>query len=263
MNGTINNMEKIELRDNLFQYFFIKDDDGHTNSIYVCVDAARQKALVLDAAFQDCAAEVKKDLAAQGIVPEIVVLSHYHPDHAGGLTVFKDCRIYVSEYYRDNFENCQRWRPDLTFLRPTDLLKDGAALAFGGFNLKFIHAPGHSKCTLMTSINNDVLHIGDLLMFTADGQLTLPYISMGGSFKEHIESLERIKSTPCHILAFAHGHVLTDEKARAGALDDWLYYLNRVQDSMGTLPLAVCLKNDISTYANTEYHDNNLMYLLL
>ena len=256
-------VEKIKIRDNLFQYLFKEDDNGEPNSLFVCIDDTRKKALILDTAFERLAKIVKKDLDEQAIQPEVVILSHYHPDHAAGTPVFKGCRIYASEFYEDNYGNCQRWNPNLTFIRPTDLIKDGDSLTFGSFQLKFFHAPGHSQCTVLTLINEDVLYIADLLMFSEDDALSLPYISMGGSFKEHIRSLEKIKTMDYNILICAHGHLLTDKGKITGAIDDWLYYLTRVSDSMGTLPLAVCLKNDIASYAHTEYHDNNLMYLMV
>jgi glyoxylase-like metal-dependent hydrolase (beta-lactamase superfamily II) len=255
--------EKIKIRDNFFQYFFKEDDSGEPNSLFVCIDDAGKKALILDTAFERLAGKVKKDLEEQGIKPGIVILSHYHPDHAAGTSVFKDCRIYASEFYEDNYGNCQRWNPNDTFISPTDLIKDGDSLTFGSFQLKFRHAPGHSQCSVLTLINEDVLYIGDLLMFSEDDTLTLPYISMGGSFKEHSQSLEKIKTMDYNILICAHGHFLTDKGKITEAIDDWLYYLNRVSDSMGTLPLAVCLKKDIAAYAHTEYHDNNLMYLMM
>jgi glyoxylase-like metal-dependent hydrolase (beta-lactamase superfamily II) len=263
MSNRSDEMEKIKIRDNFFQYLFKEDDNGEPNSLFVCIDDARKKALILDTAFERLAGKVKKDLEDQEIQPEIVVLSHYHPDHAAGTLVFKDCRIYASEFYEDNYGNCQRWNPNLTFIPPTDLIKDGDSLSFGSFNLKFTYVPGHSQCSVLTLINEDVLYIGDLLMFSADDTLSLPYISMGGSFKEHIQSLEKIKTIEYNILICAHGHFLTDKVKITGTIDEWLYYLNRVLDSMGTLPLAVCLKNDISNYAHAEYHDNNLMYLMV
>ena len=263
MTSSSDNMEKIRIRDNLFQYHFNRDENGEPNSIYVGIDDRRNKALILDTAFLSCAEHVKKDLEEQGIEPEVVILSHYHPDHAGGTPVFQHCRLYASEFYLVNYENCQRWHPDLTFIPPTDVIKDGDTLTFGSFNFRFIYAPGHSNCTVLTLINEDVLHIGDLLMLSEDDKLTLPYISMGGSFDEHIRSLEKIKTIAYNLLAFGHGHLSSEKEKNTAMIDDLLYYLNRVQDSMGTLPLAVCLRNDITTYAHTEYHDNNLMYLTL
>jgi glyoxylase-like metal-dependent hydrolase (beta-lactamase superfamily II) len=263
MSGRSDEMEKNKIRDNLFQYLFKEDDNGEPNSLFVCVDDTGKKALILDTAFERLAGKVKTDLEEQGIQPEIVLLSHYHPDHTAGTPVFKDCRIYASEFYEDNYGNCQRWNPNLTFIRPTDLIKDGDSLSFASFQFKFFHAPGHSLCSVLTLINEDVLYIGDLLMFSAEDTLSLPYISMGGSFKEYIQSLEKIKTMDYNILVCAHGHFLTDKGKIIETIDDWLYYLNRVSDSMGTLPLAVCLKNDIAAYAHTEYHDNNLMYLMV
>lgn len=256
-------MEKIKIKDNLFQYLFKEDDNGEPNSVLVCIDDAGKKALIVDTAFERLAIKVKTDLEGQGIQPEIVVLSHYHPDHAAGTPVFKDCRIYASEFYEDNYGNCQRWDPDLTFIPPTDLIKNGDSLTFGSFQLKFFNAPGHSQCSVLTLINEDVLYIGDLLMFSTDDTLSLPYISIGGSFKEYIQSLEKIKTMDYNILVCTHGHFLTDKGKITETIDDWLYYFKRVLDSMGTLPLAVCLKNDIAAYAHTEYHDNNLMYLMV
>ena len=252
-------LEKIKVKDHFYQYYFF-DDNGEPNSIFAAVDETGKKALILDTAFPGSAEKVRKDLADQGIQPEIVVLSHYHPDHSAGLTAFKDCRIYAGEFYEDNYENCRRWSPDLTFIRPTHTLKNGDTLFFGTFRFKFFHAPGHSRCMMLTLID-DVLYIGDLLMFGEDDKLCLPYISLGGSYNEYIESLERIKTLDYKLLILAHGHFLTDKDKINNRIDDYLYYLNRVKDSMGTLPLAVCLKNDISTYLHTEYHDNNLMYL--
>jgi len=262
MTNSNENFQKIELRDNLFHYFFMKDDDGDANSIFVLIDQGRKKALILDTAFKNCAEKVKDDLSLQGIEPEIVVLSHYHPDHAGGTPVFSNCQLYASEFFQDNYENSQRWRPDLSFIRPSFVLKDGNSLDFGSFNLKFIHAPGHSKCMLLTLINDDVLHIGDLLMFTGEGSLSLPYISMGGSFKEYIESLKRIKTIDFNTLAVAHGYTISEKEKVNENIDDYIYYLTRVLNSEGNLPLIDCLKKDISDYARTEHHDNNLMFLM-
>jgi len=70
--------KKIKIRDNLFQYLFKEDDNGEPNSLFVCIDDTRKKALILDTAFERLAKIVKKDLDEQAIQPELVILSHYH-----------------------------------------------------------------------------------------------------------------------------------------------------------------------------------------
>lgn len=261
MNNNIN-MEKISLSENLFQYLFLKDKNGELNSIYVCINNENKKALVLDTAFQELAREVRIDLDDQGIKPEIVILSHYHPDHTAGVQAFKDCQIYCSEFYQNNFENCQRWSPDLTFIPPNHVMKDGDTLNFGSTHFKFYSAPGHSQCSILTLINNNILHIGDLLMFSADGRLTLPYLSIDGDFKEYMNSLEKVKSIQFNTLVLPHGRVLNNKEKINHFIDECLHYLSRVLTSKGTLPLSLCLKNNISNYTHTEFHENNLMILI-
>jgi glyoxylase-like metal-dependent hydrolase (beta-lactamase superfamily II) len=256
-------MEKITPRDNLYQYFFNVEDDIKIINAFACIDGDRKKALLIDVPYPETAEMVKKDLENDGIQVETIILSHFHPDHVSGCPVFSGCAIYASQHYEENFENCQRWRPDLTFARPTHLLKEGESMVFGSFSFRFLESPGHSRCGLLTLINDDVLHIGDLMMFDGEYRPTIPYIAMGGGFKQHIDSLERIKRLEFDTMIIPHGPTLNDQNEITEHVDDRIYYLNRVLTSKGTLPLAVCLKKDISHYTHTQYHDTNLLQLML
>ncbi|MCP5053990.1 MAG: MBL fold metallo-hydrolase [bacterium] len=255
--------EKIKVRDNIFQYYFDDAAKVGPNSIFVCIDGDRKKALLIDTAYPEYSQKVKTDLEEMGIEPEVVVLSHYHPDHSSGAVHFKNCRIYASRLYEDNHFNAQRWEPDLTFLHPTDLLDDGDTLTFGPFHIKFIYAPGHCNCLLMSMINDDVMHIGDLLMFDSTGKPTLPYISMGGGFKRHIASLERLRTLPYNSLMIPHGHIQNDREKINGVIEGWIHYLKRMLESNGELPLAECVKGDLSGYGGHEYHQINVMGLVM
>jgi glyoxylase-like metal-dependent hydrolase (beta-lactamase superfamily II) len=262
---TIHSMEKRTVRNNLYHYFFHVEDELGLNSIFVCVDEqqGKKRALIIDTAFPEMADMVKKDLEDNDIQPEIVIISHYHPDHAGGVTSFPNCRIYGSRHYDVNIENCRRWRPDLTYKEPTNLIAEGDTLTFGSTELRFFEAPGHSCCGLLILIDGDILHVGDLLMYNIQKRITLPYIAMTGSFTQHIESLERIRSIGPNKLLIPHGEILDDKETIDREIEERTYYLNRVQNSNGTLPLAVCLKRGLSNYCHTEYHDTNLIYLML
>ena len=254
--------EKIKVRDNLYQYYYIDEDDDAPNSIFACINGENKKALLIDTAYAKFSEKVKKDLEENGIEPEIVILSHYHPDHAAGAAVFAGCPIYASRYYENNYENCQVWRPDLTFVRPTHLINNGDSLTFGSFHLTFTYAPGHSRCLVLTFINDDVLHVGDLLMFSKDDKPTLPYISDGGGFKQHIQSLELLKTIDYNTMLIPHGHFLNDKDKITEDIDERIYYLQRLLDSDGSPSLAECLKKDISRYANPEFHNINLIQLM-
>jgi glyoxylase-like metal-dependent hydrolase (beta-lactamase superfamily II) len=256
-------MEKNKIRENLYQYYFAATGDDGANSIFACIDEKRQKALLIDTAYPEYAERVKADLAVHGIQPEIVVISHFHPDHTAGCSVFAGCRIYASNNYETNYFNCTHWEPQYNYIHPTHLLADGDQLVFGAFEITFIYAPGHSKCSLMAFINHDVLHVGDLLMFNKEDKPTLPYISMFGSFAEHIASLKQLKTINYTTLIMAHGHPVNGKESALEQIDQRLFYLEKLATSNGEIKLEACLKNNLSYYANPEFHENNLLQLMI
>jgi glyoxylase-like metal-dependent hydrolase (beta-lactamase superfamily II) len=53
-------------------------------------------------------------------------------------------------------------------------LRDGAKLEFIGLNVTAIHAPGHTKGSLMFMVNDEVLISGDVLFAGSIGRTDLP-----------------------------------------------------------------------------------------
>lgn len=255
-------MKKETAADGICLYTFTDYEERHANTITVIVHSQEKQALVIDPSYPEFAERLKIDLQEQGITAEKIVISHYHPDHVSGCAALPQCEIHASEFYGYNYDNCQIWEPNFTYLRPTQLIRDGDSLTFGDFDLKFHHAPGHSKCSLMTEITDKILHIGDLIMICWDRKNSLPYISDGGNFEDHIKSLNHIKELDPDAIVVPHGEFI-DNKTRLHALvDDRLYYLEKVLDSKGSLPLEQCVKNDISWYDHLEFHDTNIIHFL-
>lgn len=266
MNNTDLIMEKHSIRENLEHYYFILNKgDERINSIYACIDntGEKPKALLLDSAFPEQAALVKKDLESQGITVESIIISHYHPDHAGGCPVFPAVKVMAGYLYEHNYENCKRWRPDLTFIRPVLTFKNQSTFSFGTNFFQFIEAPGHSLCMMLIKINNDVLYISDLLMYAEDGRLSLPYISPGGSYKQYIATLETLKKMEFRTALVTHGKAIDDKTRLNEDIDKYIYYLKAVLNSEDQLPLASCLKGDQTGYANHNFHDNNLLLRMM
>lgn len=258
-------MKKTTVADGFYLYTFADYSEAHSNTITALVsrrDSQGKRALIIDPSYPEYAEQVKSDLQTQGITPEIIVLSHYHPDHAGGCAVLPQCRIYVHEQYEYNYDNCRVWEPGYTYLRPTHLIRGGDSLSFGDFTLKFHYAPGHSRCSIITGINGKTIQVGDLLMMGVDRKNTLPYIADGGSFEEHIKSLELIKELGPEAIILPHGGSIDNKNIIRDLVDDRVYYLEQVLNSKGALPVEKCLKNDISRYGNLEFHDTNIIYLL-
>lgn len=240
-------------------YTFTNHDDRHANTVTAVIQDGQ--ALIIDPSYPEFAARVKQDLEVQGIMPKVIVLSHYHPDHVSGCAVFTGCDIYASEFYPPNYDNCHVWEPGYTYSRPNKLIKNGNSLIFGKVELKFFHAPGHSNCSMITSINGKVLHIGDLIMITWDRKNTLPYIADGGDFDGHIKSLRRIIELNPDAVIIPHGGWEDNKNRIQSLVEDRVFYLEKTLNSQGSLPLERCLKNDNSWYDQLEFHDFNLVRL--
>lgn len=246
--------------DNLDIYTFTIDASRHQDTITVLSNGA--DALVIDTAFPEYSGRVADHLRERGIAVKTVVLSHYHGDHVSGLPAFEGAEIYASEFYEGNFNNCRVWEPGYTYLKPTRLIKHGDILAFGTFNLEFIHAPGHSLCSLIIKITDKILHVGDQIMITKDRKASLPFIADGGDFLEHARSLELIKQLDPDMILVPHGGLVKRGEDINKMVDDRVYYLERVAHSFGTLPLPACLRGDVSLYDHLDFHDTNLMRLV-
>jgi glyoxylase-like metal-dependent hydrolase (beta-lactamase superfamily II) len=253
-------MSKVPVTNTISLYTFTNHESKHSDTITVIVQ--NNQALFIDTAYPEYAQRVKKEIEQQGIKPEIIVLSHYHPDHVSGCSAFPECQIYASEFYLYNYDNCQVWEPDFTYLHPKQLIRDNDLLSFGDFELTFHHSPGHSKCGIITQITEEIIHVGDLIMITWDRKNSLPYITDGGSFESHIKSLELIKKLDPDAIVVPHGGLIDNKKRINALVEDRLYYLEKVLDSKGTLPMAECLKNDISWYDHLNFHDMNVIQLV-
>ena len=243
----------------VYLYTFTDYEDTHSNTVTVIIQDKR--ALLIDPSYPEFAERVKDDLESQGIKPGVIVLSHYHPDHVSGCTALPQCDVYAGEDYESNYTNCQVWEPGYTYVRPKFLIKDGDTLNFGEFTLKFLHAPGHSKCSLITRITDRLIHIGDQVMISWERKNTLPYVADGGSFEGHIKSLELIKTLDPDAVIIPHGGLVDNKNRIASLLEDRLYYLEKTLNSQGSLPLEQCLKNDKSWYGHLDFHDINLVHL--
>jgi glyoxylase-like metal-dependent hydrolase (beta-lactamase superfamily II) len=101
-------------------------------------------------------------LKKKGLKPEdidIVVITHFHPDHVGCNHLFKNARFIVSgvAFWDDVFERSSKYQR---------LAK----------NLKLIPTPGHSpdSCTLLMKTERGIIAcVGDLFWFKGDEKIKL------------------------------------------------------------------------------------------
>lgn len=221
-----------------------------------------KEVLMIDAGYFKQGLVVKKYLDQNNIELKEILLSHYHPDHAAGINAFNDPKISASHLYASNYNNCtHKWDKDHDYKKPTSLIYNLDERNEEGLHLKFYEAPGHSACSLLIQINKGVLHIGDLMMRSPKGKPTLPYLTPGGGFEEHIESLQKIKNLQPKCLIISHGDPIVGKEAIDLALNKRIHYLETMLTTQGKCSLEEALAGNIDDWAYKGWHRYNLKYI--
>jgi glyoxylase-like metal-dependent hydrolase (beta-lactamase superfamily II) len=257
-------MIKKEIADNVYQYTFSKNNGGFESVITVCI--SNQKALLIDVAYNVHAEAVSRDLKAMAAAAEIVIWSHCHEDHIVGSALFPRAKIHAGKFYEQNYNSNLMEYPQLEQSEPHYIVDHinhtGESLNFGSFDIHFLYTPGHSKCSITTLINTgdnkNIMHVGDLIIYSDNKKPVLPYICQDSSVQEHIASLEYLKSIDVDVMLMGHGSPIRGKEAIHNAIDDRLYYLRKLLSSNGTLPLKKCLMHDITLYSHCDFHELNL-----
>jgi glyoxylase-like metal-dependent hydrolase (beta-lactamase superfamily II) len=141
------------------------------------------------------------------------------------------------------------------------LIKDQDEILFGNTSLKFNEAPGHSNCSLIISIDNQIIHVGDLIMINTYGCPALPYISKGGSFQEHIHSLELIQLMASNQLLLSHGAPINGQMNIEDAINKRLFYLESALKTQGKADIDELLDGGKDAWCFTKWHPYNLKNL--
>jgi hydroxyacylglutathione hydrolase len=152
----------------------------------------------------DAVEPLREMLAADGLKPVAVVLTHGHVDHT--FSVLPVCSGYDIPAYLHPADSGMladpvRWHgPQLASLitgmqlpDPDDVLPltDGAVLSLAGVELTVRHAPGHTQGSVVFSLDlGDApgLLAGDVLFAGSVGRVDLP----GGSWTEMLGSLRDV-----------------------------------------------------------------------
>jgi glyoxylase-like metal-dependent hydrolase (beta-lactamase superfamily II) len=132
-------------------------------------------------------AEIELIVSEEGFKPVAALLTHGHLDHTFsikpladgyGITTYihSEDRRFIAEpagilspEFASHVRSMQFGEPERI-----ELLRDGATLEFLGLNIRAIHAPGHTKGSLMFLVNDEVLISGDVLFAGSIGRTDLP-----------------------------------------------------------------------------------------
>jgi glyoxylase-like metal-dependent hydrolase (beta-lactamase superfamily II) len=166
---------------------------GLDNFCYVIYCSLQKKAAVVDPGFD--ATKSLHFLAANHLLLEYVILTHYHSDHSAETKQLKmvvsSCKIVASQ------EDGRRLpvKPDVT-------ISDGSQLKIGSVVLSFLLTPGHTPGGICIIVDKKALLTGDTLFIGDCGRTDLP----GGSLETMFQTLQKkIMSLPDDLIVFP-GH---------------------------------------------------------
>lgn len=149
------------------------------------------ECIIVDPGMTDISAEVEMIIAEEGLKPVAALLTHGHLDHTFSVKpladgygisayIHSEDRRFIADPAGIHGAQFVETLKGMHFAEPAKVenLKDGSLLDFVGLSIRAIHAPGHTRGSLMFMINEEILISGDVLFAGSIGRTDLPTGSM-------------------------------------------------------------------------------------
>lgn len=185
--------------------------------------ATPQGHILLDGGFPESAPLIAAAIAKLGFrIEDVKVLlsSHAHADHAGGLAELKrlsGARLHAGAadvpLLAAGGKGDFRWGDSLLFppVVADVAVDDGAAVELGGVTLVAHHTPGHTRGNLTWTLR--VQDDGRTLDVVIAGSMSAPGYTLVGAGQsypgidaDYAKSLAMLKTLPCDVFLTLHGH---------------------------------------------------------
>jgi glyoxylase-like metal-dependent hydrolase (beta-lactamase superfamily II) len=194
--------------------------EGMQNFVYLAGDRVARRCMVVDPAWD--VPGILEAAAADGMVVEGALVTHYHPDHVGGeifghqieglprLMELCPCKVHA---HAEEAEGVRF----VTGLDKSDLVThdSGDRVRVGEVEIELLHTPGHtpgSQCFVVRATQHDAhgsLVAGDTLFLQGCGRVDLP----GGDVDEMYRTLStRLADLPGDTVLLP-GHAYGGERA--------------------------------------------------
>lgn len=244
-------MKKKRIEKNLLMYQFDSESEGGLGiNIYVLVN--KDKAVMFDSGYQVHFEQVMDDLNESKIEVVKLILTHFHPDHIGGITNLRNIDIIGSSY---STETLKKFYDNYQDYEPSIYIEDTTTMKFGKNVITLSPNKGHSNCTLLISINDKYLLPGDDIMFENNGTQCLPYCAE--SVKQHLEAVKTIESEVVgKVLLPNHGVLVHNEDKMKIYIDNIKNYLNFTLENPYSSISDFKEKYKVNFY-NEKWHQNN------
>ena len=182
---------------------------------WVLASEPGSECVVIDPGMPDVSLALEEILQRHNLKPVAVIATHGHLDHTFSIQPIADgyaIPTYIHSEDRDYLSAPEKLLgvefaatvAEMNFVEPAQVreLRNGEVVDLVGLSFKAIHAPGHTRGSLMFEVSEQVLVSGDVLFAGSIGRTDLPT----GSAKEMGETLRKKVITLADHLEVLPGH---------------------------------------------------------
>lgn len=187
---------------------------------WVLATGVGAECVVIDPGMPDVSHHLSAIIDEFSLKPVAVLATHGHLDHTFSIRPIADgygIPAYIHSQDRGSLRHPQDWvsrefaatLQAMEFIEPVDVreLRNGDVIEIVGLSIKAIHAPGHTRGSVMFVVNDEVLVSGDVLFAGSIGRTDQPT----GSGKDMDETLRnKVLPLPDHLNVLpGHGRSTT------------------------------------------------------
>jgi len=182
---------------------------------WIIAPSEGSECIIVDPGMPDISRDIEMIIEEHKLKPVAALMTHGHLDHTFSITpladgydipayIHSEDRRFIADPAGIHGEQFIAQLEAMTFVEPKKVneLKNGATLELLGMKITAIHAPGHTRGSLMFTINEEILISGDVLFSGSIGRTDLPT----GSAKEMITTLKTKVLTLSDDLRVLTGH---------------------------------------------------------
>jgi len=213
-----------KFNNNTYLFDSFQCDDEYSMGYYI-LQGTKKRALI-DTSGPIEAERFAKRIKNLNLIPDILILTHSHWDHAGGTTVFQkkfpNIEVFAAkpaiESLRNNSKYNESFSDVITNLEPVENItpvKEGDTIDLGGMELLIYETPGHTNCSIsILDQKNMILYVGDALGYLWEHFVLPPIMPPEFSQEKLLSTFNKVKEIDYSVIACAHYGLLTEETAQ-------------------------------------------------
>jgi len=187
----------------------------YATNCWVIAQGEGQECIIVDPGMPDISRDIEMIIEEHHLKPVAALLTHGHLDHTFSIKPLADGydipayihpedRRFIADPVGLHGDQFVSQLAGMEFAEPLSVkeLRNDAVLDLVGMKIVAIHAPGHTRGSLMFTINDELLVSGDVLFAGAIGRTDLPT----GSAQEMTQTLKRKVLTLNDDLRVLTGH---------------------------------------------------------